>query len=131
MDESKQKAVEGAKVLEKHGRLDAAVELLSEAGVYDEAARILSAQRRFADAAQLLMRGVGVSIEQVPTLNAEGKKLALLAAVCFARAGRNSEAVNLFVALKEHQRAAQVLEKSGDRVGAARVLASAKGRFAP
>jgi len=131
MDESRQKAIEGAKVLEKHGRLDAAVELLSEAGVYDEAARILSAQRRFADAAQLLMRGVGVSIEQVPALNAEGKKLALMAAVCFARAGRNSEAVNLFVALKEHQRAAQVLEKAGDRVGAARVLASAKGRFAP
>jgi hypothetical protein len=66
MDESKQKAVKGAKVLEKHGRLDAAVELLTEAGVYDEAARILSGQRRFADAAQLLMRGVGVSIEQVP-----------------------------------------------------------------
>jgi len=128
MDEERRRALEGAKVLERHGRLDAAVELLSQAGVYDEAARILSGQRRFSDAAELLMRGVAVPIEQVPTLGAEGKKLALMAAVCFARAGQNSEAVTLFVALKEYQRAAQTLEKAGDLVGAARVLASARER---
>jgi serine/threonine-protein kinase len=131
MDEAKQKAIEGAKWLEKHGRLDAAVELLSQAGIYDEAARILSGRRQFADAAALLMRGVAVPMEQVPALDGEGKKLALMAAVCFARAGQHTEAVALFVALKEHQRAAQVLEKAGDRVGAARVLASAKSRFTP
>jgi len=131
MEEARQKAIEGAKLLEKHGRFDAAVELLSQAGVYDEAARILSSRRQFADAAALLMRGVAVPMEQVPALDGEGKKLALMAAVCFARAGQHSEAVALFVALKEHQRAAQVLEKAGDRVGAARVLASAKGRFTP
>ena len=131
MDEERRRALEGAKVLERHGRLDAAVELLSQAGVYDEAARILSGQRRFSDAAELLMRGVAVPIEQVPTLGAEGKKLALMAAVCFARAGQNSEAVTLFVALKEYQRAAQTLEKAGDLVGAARVLASARERHTP
>ena len=131
MDEERRRALEGAKVLERHGRLDAAVELLSQAGVYEEAARILSSQRRFSDAAVLLMKGVGVSIEQVPKLGAEGKKLALMAAVCFARAGQSSEAVNLFVALKEYQRAAQILEKAGDAVGAARVLASARERHAP
>jgi serine/threonine-protein kinase len=54
-----------------------------------------------------------------------------MAAICFARAGHNSEAVSLFVALKEHQRAAQVLEKAGDRVGAARMLASVKGKLTP
>ncbi|HME90318.1 MAG TPA: serine/threonine-protein kinase, partial [Myxococcaceae bacterium] len=128
MDEERRRALEGAKVLERHGRLDAAVELLSQAGVYDEAARILSGQRRFSDAAELLMRGLAVPIEQVPTLGPEGKKLALMAAVCFARAGQNSEAVTLFVALKEYQRAAQTLEKAGDVVGAARVLASARER---
>ncbi len=131
MDEERRRALEGAKVLERHGRLDAAVELLSQAGVYEEAARILSSQRRFSDAAELLMRGVAVPIEQVPTLAAEGKKLALMAAVCFARAGQSSEAVNLFVALKEFQRAAQTLEKAGDLVGAARVLASARERHTP
>lgn len=131
MEEARQKAIEGAKLLEKHGRFDAAVELLSQAGVYDEAARILSGRRQFAEAAALLMRGVAVPMEQVPALDGEGKKLALMAAVCFARAGQHSEAVALFVALKEHQRAAQVLEKAGDRVGAARVLASAKGKFTP
>jgi serine/threonine-protein kinase len=131
MDEEKRKAIQGAKVLEKHGRQDAAVQLLKQAAVYDEAARILSGQRRFAEAGELLMNGLGVTLEQVPALNTEGKKLALMAAICFSRAGRSTEAVNLFLALKEHQRAAQVLERAGDRVGAAKVLASAKGRFAP
>jgi len=123
--EERRKAIEGAKVLERHGRHDSAVQLLSKAGAFDEAARVLSGQRRFKDAAELLMKSLEVPPDQVGTLNPEGKKLALMAAVCYSRAGNTSEAVELFVALKEHQRAAQLLEKAGDTVGAARVLASA------
>ncbi len=127
--EEKQKAVQGAKVLEKHGRFDSAVQLFTQVGAYEEAARVLSSQRRFAEAAQLLASHLGVPIREVYSLGAEGKKMALLGAICYARAGHTTEAVELFVALREHQRAAEVLQKSGDSVGAARVLASAGTKF--
>lgn len=127
--EEKQKAVQGAKVLEKHGRFDSAVQLFTQVGAYDQAARVLSGQRRFAEAAELLASHLGVPIQEAYTLNAEGRKLALLGAICYARAGQTSEAVELFVALREHQRAAEVLQKAGDLVGAARVLASAGKKF--
>jgi serine/threonine-protein kinase len=70
-----------------------------------------------------------VPIREVYSLGAEGKKMALLGAICYARAGHTTEAVELFVALSEHQRAAEVLQKAGDPVGAARVLASAGTKF--
>src|SRR5262249_30480684 len=96
--EEKKRAIQGARVLEKHGRFDSAVQILKEAGAFEEAARVLSGQRRFAEAATLLVDALGAPVDEAFALSAEKKKWALLAAICYSRAGQSNEAVQLFIA---------------------------------
>src|SRR5690606_4130665 len=51
-----------------------------------------------------------------------GKNRALRAAICFSRGDELDRAVELLVALGERSRAADLLDKAGDPVGAARIL---------
>ena len=129
LDAEQQKALQGAKLLEKHQRFDAAIQLLDNAGLHDEVARILSGQRRFSEAAQVLVKSLGVTPAEAASLSADKRRSALNAAIMFSRAGQNAEAVDWFVALREHPRAAEILEKAGDSVGAARILAAGGKRL--
>ena len=123
------KALERARSLEKAGQGDAAAKLFREAGALEEAARVLGALRRPRDAAELLIETLGVPPTQAGRLDAAGKKRALMAAIFLGRAGDNPQAVQLFMALGEQQRAVELLQKSGDSVGAARLAAMKPGQF--
>lgn len=81
------------------------------------------------DAGQLLLESLGAGASQVGRLDADGKKIALMAAIYLGRAGENQTAVQLFVALGEQQRAVELLQKAGDTVGAARVASMKPGQF--
>ncbi|MFL5322156.1 MAG: protein kinase domain-containing protein [Myxococcaceae bacterium] len=128
MADDRQKALEAGRALEKRGEVNGAVEMFCRAEAFEDAARVLSAARRFGEAGQLLMQSLGVELQLVRTLAPELKKRALTAAICFARANEVQTAVELFVALDERQRAVELLQKSGDPVGAAKLQASAPNR---
>ena len=126
---SRDKALERARSLEKAGQGDAAAKLYQQAGAVDEAARVLGTLRRPRDAAQLLLEALGVPPAQAGRLDAAGKKRALMAAIFLGRAGDNAEAVQLFMALGEQQRAVELLQKAGDSVGAAKLASLKPGQF--
>ncbi|HUJ24776.1 MAG TPA: protein kinase [Myxococcales bacterium] len=81
------------------------------------------------DAGQLLLESLGAGAAQVGRLDADGRKVALMAAIYLGRAGENETAVQLLVALGEQQRAVELLQKAGDTVGAARVASMKPGQF--
>lgn len=126
---ARDKAVERARTLEKAGQGDAAAKLFQQAGALEEAARVLGALRRPRDAAALLLETLGVEPAQAGRLDAAGKKRALMAAIFLGRAGDNAAAVQLFMALGEQQRAVELLQKSGDSVGAAKLAGMKPGQF--
>jgi serine/threonine-protein kinase len=97
----------------------------------DDAARLLAQLRRYSEAANLLLEHLGVRPSTATGLGAEQRRLALKAAIHLSRAGRRDEAVDLFVALGERQRAAELLERAGDAVRAGQVLRGGRHRTAP
>ncbi len=115
-----------AQTLEQHGRTDAAVEAYVAAGAVEDAARLLFSKKRFREAGELLVRSLGFEPGQASQLSPSGRRLAMQAAICFARAGDPAPAVEWFLALGERQRAAEVLRRAGDPLGAARVLQESK-----
>ncbi len=109
---------------ELSGHVNEAADAYLRGNAIDDVVRVFSAARRFEDAAVAVMRFLNVTPDRINTLKPERRKTALLAAICYAKAGKTQEALELFVALKEFQRGAQVLERAGDRVGATKLLAS-------
>ncbi len=126
---ARDKALERARSLEKAGQGDAAEKIFREAGAVEEAARVLGTLRRPRDAAQLLIESLGVPPAQAGRLDPAGKKRALMAAIFLGRAGDNPQAVQLYMALGEQQRAVELLQKTGDAVGAAKLAAMKPGQF--
>ncbi len=122
-------ARERARLLEKTGKADAAVQAYRELGLIDDAARVLGSLRRQKEAAELLVGSLNVDAAQVGQLDPAGKKRALMAAIFFSKAGENVRAVQLFMALGEQARAVEVLQRAGDGVGAARLQALKPGQF--
>lgn len=120
-DEARRSALAAAQTLEKRGLVDAAVTAYRSAGAPEEAARLLAGQRRFLEAGELLFASLEVPVAKVVSLDPARKRLALNAAVCFARHGDVSRAVELFVALGERGRAAELLRRAGNHVEAARI----------
>jgi serine/threonine-protein kinase len=112
-----------ARAREARGDVDGAAATYARAGEVDEAARVLIAAGRFGEAGRLLLRAVGAPLDAFDSLAPEARKAAHKAAICFARAGEPGTSVELFLALGDRPRAAEVLERSGDPVGAARIRA--------
>ena len=110
-----------ARLLEQQGQVDAAVEAYKASGAPAEAARLLMTQRRYDEAAELLVSGLGVHPAHAGNLSPDKKREALTAAICYSRANNVNAAVQLFVAIGEHPRAIELLERVGDQEGAARV----------
>ena len=106
-DEARAQALEAARALEKQGQVDPAVRSFLRAGSVADAARVLAAAKRYADAGHLVMESLGVGPALVGGLDAEQKRLAMKAAVCFAQAGEAKKAVELLVALGDFARAAE------------------------
>ena len=140
MDQADRKrALKKAKELERTGLAERAIGLYVSAGAIDEAARVLVAQRRYADAGNLLVRHLGLrrgavfSEDEVSALEPKMKRRALHAAICFARAGEKGLAQKMFIALGEIQRAVELLQQSGDAVGAAKLAAEyrRRGQYKP
>ncbi len=130
MDPKAQKqALEKARALEKAGQADAAVKLFRDAGALEDAARVLGATKGPRDAGQLLLESLHVPPAQVGQLDAAGKKRALMAAIFFGKAGENELAVQLFMGLGEQGRAVELLQRSGDQIGAARLASTKPGQY--
>src|SRR5262249_4737820 len=121
VSEDSRKIIETAKALEKRGLVDSAVQAFLRAGDINEAARALMAARRFAEAGKLPWNSLNIQPLQVQRLDPNAKKQVMKAAICFAQAGETQMAVDLYLALGDRQRAAEVLQKAGDMIGAARV----------
>ena len=128
---SRDKLIERARSLEKAGQREAAVKAFRDAGSLEEAARLLGSLRKPREAGQLLLESLGVAPGQVAQLEPAGKKRALMAAIFLGKAGENEVAVQLFLALGEQQRAVELLERAGDRIGAAKVATARPGEFEP
>lgn len=128
--EERNKTLEAARALVKRGQVDAGVHAFLRVGAFEDAANALVSVRRFTEAGQLLMNALGVGPQMVAGLDAERKKLATKAAVCFAHAGDVKTSVELYLALGDPMRAAEILERSGDQVTAARVRAQLERRTA-
>jgi serine/threonine-protein kinase len=129
-DQSRAEILEVARSLVRKGEVDAAVRTFLRAGAFDEAAGALASVRRFADAGHLIMDSLGVGTALLGGLDADRKKLAGKAAVCFAQAGEVKRAVEIFLGLGDPVRAADLMEKSGDKIGAAKLRAQAESKGA-
>jgi tetratricopeptide (TPR) repeat protein len=106
-----------------------AVELYRQCEAHQEAARVLALDGRHAEAGQLLHATLGLTVTPVASLTNEQRKLALLAATYLDKGGDTALAVEILTSLGELDRAARLLERSGDLVGAQRLrYGETKGR---
>lgn len=120
-DETLRRALAAARALEQRGLVDAATKAYADAGAVEDAARLLVGQRRFTQAANVLLAGIDPNPARAGTLSAAGRKRALQAAICFARGGEAKTAVAWFIALGERQRAEELLRRTGDLPAAAQL----------
>jgi len=116
-----------AKAHEARKDVNAAAHAYFLAGEFEEAARVLVAVGRFAEAGQVLAQSLGPLPKDPNAIDADQRRRAQKAAVCFAHAGDAKTSVELFLKIGDRLRAAQVLERFGDKAGAARILAGTKG----
>jgi len=119
--EEREKALRAARALEKKGEPDEAAEQYVRGGAPAEAVRVLTAARKYVQAAQVLISAHGIQTFGVSRLDAEGKRQAHTAAILLGRGGETRRAVDLFIALGERDRAAELLRRAGDAAGAERL----------
>ena len=112
---------EQGRQLEKQGQLDHAARAYAQGGAISDAARVLMSLRRYEEAANLLMRNLGVAPNKVGQLVPEKRKEAFTAAICYSRTNKYLYAVELFMALGEHPRALELLERAGETEKARRL----------
>ena len=98
--------------------VDAAVQAQLAAGAPAEAAALLAQYARYEGAGRMLLEQLGVPADRVGELEESRGKLARVAASYLAKAGAAPLAVQLFISLGDPVRAAEVLERTGDLVGA-------------
>ena len=128
MELSHKQWLEQAKALEKRGQAEPAAQAYTRAGAHDEAVRILLSVGKFVEAGQALLRSIEYDRRRRFALDANQKKVALKAAICFSRGGDVRPAVELFLASGERSRAVGLLQEAGDFVNAARVEADPTGQ---
>ena len=95
--------LQAARELEARGEIEAASEAYAQAGSLGEAARVLAAAHRFADAAALLMRALGRAPAELAGLGGRERRIAEKAAECYDLAG-------------DAERAREIREGLGGRV---------------
>jgi tetratricopeptide (TPR) repeat protein len=130
MELSRKQWVEQAKALEKRGQAEPAAQAYTRAGAHDDAVRMFLSAGNFVEAGQALLRSIEYDRRKRFALDANQRKVALKAAICFSRGGDVRPAVELFLAAGERSRAAGLLQEVGDFVNAARVEADPTGQVA-
>lgn len=126
MDERK---VAAARALEQRGRREEAVHAYAQAGAVEDAARLLTDERRFGEAAALLVESLGIPPQEAGRLAPALRSRAHRAAGLLARAGEADAAAELYLALDDPERALQALVQN-KRHPAAAQLAERLGRKA-
>jgi len=124
-------ACEKARALEKAGKAEEALRAFREAGAVEDVARLLAAARRYREAGEVLFGSLAVRPAQAGQLEPSLRKRALSAAIWLAKGGETQVSVELFVALGERQRAVETLQRAGDQIGAARLMAGERPEGAP
>ena len=114
--------IQAARLHESRHRLDEAVDSYTQAGAWNDAARVLSHQGRFREAGETLLYYLPGEPTPVGQLTADVRRHALNAALCFARGGARREAVGLLMNLGEHQKAASLLSMAGMRQEAVKAM---------
>jgi eukaryotic-like serine/threonine-protein kinase len=76
-----------------------------------------------ADAGWLILKKLGIKPRDAHRVDSADRKLAYLAATYFAKGGETQPAMEVFVAIGDRNRAADILEKAGDLIGAQRIRA--------
>ena len=128
MELSRKQWVEQAKALEKRGQAEPAALAYTRAGAHEDAVRVSLSAGNFVEAGQALLRSIEYDRRKRFALDANQRKVALKAAICFSRGGDVRPAVELFLAAGERSRAVGLLQEAGDFVNAARVEADSTGQ---
>ena len=123
---SKQRDLKSARSLEHQGKIDSAVRIYMHHGEHMEAARALAETGRYKEAGDLLLMALNTPAADLEYLNADGKKQVYLAGTYLAKAGESRRAAQLLVAIGRRRRAAEILERSGDMLGAEKILRGGK-----
>lgn len=120
-EKDRDKTLSEARALEASGQLKSAAQLYLRVGAVQEAARLLSGTGRHKDAGNLILSKLGLKKIEKNKMSQAQRKLLFLAATYLSKGGEKVQAVELFLAIDERSRAADVLERSGDFAGAERV----------
>jgi eukaryotic-like serine/threonine-protein kinase len=128
MELSRKQWLEQAQALEKRGEAAAAAQAFVRAGACDDAVRLFLSVNRYQEAGQVLLRSIEYDPRNKPDANQ--RKIALKAAICFSRGRDVRQAVELFLAIGERGRAVQLLQEMGDFVNASRLEADPTGQTA-
>jgi len=112
---------------EQRGKLGAAYKLFLDAGAQEEAARILALAGKHGEAGRLLLSSLGAEPSRAAAKDTWARKIVMKAGIYFSKGGMNKEAAKMFMAAHEWERAADAIEKSGDKVAAAKLRARRSG----
>ena len=119
--------ITAARIMDKRGQLDFAIQLYLKAGEPKEAARILADNGRHGDAGQLLLKYVGVEVGNIGKPTGINRKYVYLAANYLAKGDDPQGAIQILAALGEREKAADLLEREGDLLSAQRLRSKSKG----
>jgi serine/threonine-protein kinase len=107
------KAVEAARLVERRGETDAAIDAYIRLGMIEDAVRVAASAGRFLEAAQIALRALGRDVRAFGGLEGAERRLALRAGILLAEAGQHARAVEVFQALGETERAQDTARKAG------------------
>lgn len=128
MELSRRQWLVEAQALEKRKEAGPAALAYLRAGSCDDAVRLYLSIGSFIEAGQALLRSIDYDRRKRADLDANHRRIAVKAAICFSRGGDVRAAVQLFLAAGERGRAVALLQEAGDFVNAARVEADPTGR---
>jgi serine/threonine-protein kinase len=127
------RALLAAKAREREGEFEAAASEYLAADLPNEALRVLTSARLFAQGAWLFLSHYGIDPTATEHRDAQKRRHALTIAILFARGGEAKRAATLFTALGEHERASEVLKRAAFSAStpalSAKVESDEEGRF--
>ncbi len=120
-DRDRKRDFQRARELARDGEVDSALRIFMHHGDYMESARVLAENGRFLDAGDIILNSINTPARELEFLDGARKKQVFVAATYLAKAGEPRRAAQVMVAIGRRERAAEVLERSGDMVGAERL----------
>jgi serine/threonine-protein kinase len=112
-----------ARTQERRGDLEAAAVAYLQAGAAEDAARMYMSLGRFAEAGAHLLASIGFDRAHARDLDPARRRTAIKAANCLATADQMSGAIEVLLAMKERERAVDLLRRHGHHAEANRLEA--------